>query len=833
MKGCMEFKYYIDQKKFRIKPTEQYIRVNGWGFDKQGSSFTYETEVNGKKTESRVKNIKRPDVQSKFGGKYRVPKDSGFHIKTYIEKGRTPESYRLFLRQGNTRKCIVSMDQKEIEKLKDQSTISYNIDWAHAEPLKITLSGWAVSVAGEDKIHIAVKDEAGKEQNMKLQRVKRPDVVDAGLVEAAESKCGFFVEFIYNQEKCYTLIIEDGIKRKKITLDPVKLKKNQRLRQGKHLAVQFVKSLNGNNIKKGIKYIGKNGLHGLKDHIISCVTAQGKPYQQWFEENKATQEELRKQRETVFEWQPKFSIIVPTYKTPENFLREMIDSVRNQSYTNWELCIADGSGGDETVERILAEYAEKDLRVRYTLLKDNFGISGNTNAALEMAEGDYVGLFDHDDVLTPDALFEMASALQECRYDILYTDEDKMTGDGAEFNDPNFKPDFSMDLFRSHNYITHFFVVKSEIIKKIGGFRSEFDGSQDYDLMFRCIEEAAHIKHIPKILYHWRIHMNSVAGDPASKMYAYEAGKHAIEEHLKRVGLEGTVEHVGLWGMYHVTYATPENPKISIIIPNKDHKEDLKKCVTSIQKLSTYKNYEFIIVENNSTEQETFEYYRTLESENSNVKVVYWKEGFNYSSINNFGVQSATGEYLLFLNNDTELITETALSEMLGLCMREDVGAVGAKLLFEDDTIQHAGIVIGFGNYAGHVHMGLKRDDYGYMVRARINCNYSAVTAACLMTKKSLFEQVGGFDEQFVVACNDVDYCLKIRKADKLVVYNAFSEWHHYESKSRGYEDTPEKLQRFEKEVAKFQKKWPEILEEGDPFYNPNFAINQAPFTLP
>lgn len=830
--GCMEFKYYIEQKKFRVKPEEAYIRVNGWCFEKQGTTFSFETEVDGKLVESSVKKIARPDVQNKYGSKFSVTAESGFYIKTYLKEGQSPENYRLYICEGENRKCIVSMNKKELDTLKDSSTIFYDIDWVHADKLKIILAGWAVSIAGRDKIQILVRDAAGEIQKVKLQKTKRNDVVRSGLVETSDVECGFIAEFIYEQDKKYTFIIEDGLKKKKIVLDPVKLKKLQRVRQIRYISGKIVRSFNVKNIKKAIKHIKKNGLHGLKDRILSSVSGQGKPYSVWYGENKVTEETLSGQRDTSFEWQPKISIIVPTYKTPEIFLREMIDSVRNQSYGKWELCIADGSGGDALVERILQEYAEADNRIKYTLLRENLGISGNTNAALALVTGDYVGLFDHDDVLTPDALFEVTKALQECKYDILYTDEDKMTGNGKEFNDPNFKPDFSIDLFRSHNYITHFFVVKTEIINRIGGFRSEFDGSQDYDLMFRCIEVSEQIKHIPKVLYHWRIHMNSVAGDPSSKMYAYEAGKHAIEEHLKRVGIEATVEHVGLWGMYHVKYATPGEPKISIIIPNKDHIDDLKKCMTSIQKKSVYSNYEFIIIENNSIEEKTFEYYKALETSYPEVKVVYWDGEFNYSAINNFGVRSATGEYLLFLNNDTEMINETALSEMLGICMRPEVGAVGAKLYYEDDTIQHAGIVIGFANYAGHVHIGVKREDCGYMVRARINCNYSAVTAACLMTKKALFEQVGGFDEQFVVACNDVDYCLKIRKEEKLIVYNAFSEWYHYESKSRGYEDTPEKLQRFEKEVEKFQQKWPEILAEGDPYYNPNFAITQAPFTL-
>ena len=510
----------------------------------------------------------------------------------------------------------------------------------------------------------------------------------------------------------------------------------------------------------------------------------------------------------------------------------MIDSVLAQTYAKWELCIADGSEGDKEVESELERYGQKDNRIKYRILEKNLGISGNTNGALELATGEYIGLFDHDDILAPSALYEVVKCLQKKDYDILYTDEDKVDGDGKEHMDPNFKPDFSIDLFRSHNYITHFFVVKKKIVDEIGGFRKEFDGSQDYDLMFRCIERAESIKHIPMILYHWRVHMNSVAGDPSSKMYAYEAGKRAIEEHLKRVGIDATVEHVGLWGMYHVRYKVHGDPLVSVVIPNKDHVSDLKKCIQSLYTVNQYKNFEIVIVENNSEEKETFTYYESLQKEHDNIRVIMWKGDFNYSAINNYGVKETKGEYLLFLNNDTEVISPDAIEEMLGCCMRDDVGAVGAKLLYEDDTVQHAGVVIGFGGYAGHVNTGIGRNDYGYMVRARINCNYSAVTAACMMTKKTLFNEVGGFDEQFVVACNDVDYCLKLRELNKWIVFDAFAEWYHYESKSRGYEDTREKQKRFDGEVEKFQKKWKRILDEGDPFYNRNFPITQAPFTL-
>ena len=585
-------------------------------------------------------------------------------------------------------------------------------------------------------------------------------------------------------------------------------------------------------IQKGLRYLKHYGPKEFWVRLHERFEPEEVPYGPWYEAYVPTREELEKQKKRKWKYAPKISVVVPAYQTPEKFLCQMMDSLLEQTYENWELCIADGSEGDSVVEAILEDYTKKDSRIKYRLLEKNLGIADNTNAALELATGDYIGLFDHDDILAENALYEIVNALQEDDYDILYTDEDKISGDGKEHNDPNFKPDFSMDLFRSHNYITHFFVVKHSIMNKIEGFRSEYDGSQDYDLMFRCIENSEKIKHIPMILYHWRIHQNSVAGDPASKMYAYDAGKRAIEAHLKRMNIAASVEHQGLWGMYHVKYETPGNPLISIVIPNKDHTKDLDVCIRSIQEKSSYRNFEMIVVENNSTEKETFSYYEKIQEEFENVKVVTWEGSFNYSAINNFGVKYTNGEYLLFLNNDTEMISEHALEEMLGCCMREEVGAVGAKLLYEDDTVQHAGVVVGFGGYAGHVNTGIGRDDYGYMVRAMINCNYSAVTAACMLTKKELFLQVGGFDEQFVVACNDVDYCLQLRSLDKLIVYNAFAEWYHYESKSRGYEDTPEKLARFENEVKKFQKKWPDILEKGDPFYNPNFPVTQAPFTL-
>ena len=585
-------------------------------------------------------------------------------------------------------------------------------------------------------------------------------------------------------------------------------------------------------IKRAWKYLLKNGPVSFMHRFFGVGGEFGIPYEEWLKKHRVTSKELKEQRAHRFEYMPKVSLVVPTYQTPLNYFHQMIESVLNQSYSNWELCIAEGSEDNKELQSAVKEYGDRDSRIKYKILEKNYGIAGNSNEALSLATGEYIALFDHDDLLTPDALYEVVHSLQETRHDILYTDEDKVNSDLTEYKDPNFKPDWSPDLFCSHNYITHLFVVKKSIIDKVGGFREEFEGSQDYDLMFRCIENATSIKHIPRILYHWRVHDNSVAGNPESKMYAYEAGRRAIEEHYKRTGVRATVEIMELWGMYHTLYETTGNPLVSIIIPNKDHIGDLKVCIDSLYKRNTYGNFEVIIVENNSTEKETFNYYRKLQEKHKNVKVVIWKGEFNYSAINNLGAKHAQGDYLLFLNNDTEVINSTAISELLGCCMQKDVGIVGAKLLYRDDTVQHAGVVVGFGGFAGHVFNGIHKSDYGYMVRARINCNYSAVTAACMMVKRAVFEEVEGFTEAYKVGINDIDFCLKVRETGKLVVFNAHSLWYHYESKTRGYESTPEKLERFKSEIGLFRERWAQILRDGDPYYNKNFIVELGPFKL-
>ena len=557
------------------------------------------------------------------------------------------------------------------------------------------------------------------------------------------------------------------------------------------------------------------------------------PYGPWFESHKPTEKELEAQRKKQWKKQPLISVVVPAYKTPEKFLREMIKSLEAQTYTNWELCIANASPEDTAMAEVLREYTGKDARVKVEDLKENLGIAENTNAAMEMAVGEFTGLLDHDDLLAPQALYRIVEALNQSSEepDVFYSDEDKVTTDLSEHFQPHFKPDFNIDLLRSNNYITHFFVVRTNLIRQVGGFRREYDGAQDYDFIFRCTEAAKHICHIPEVLYHWRTHQASTADNPASKLYAFDAGKRAIEAHLKRQGVEGTVSHTKDLGFYQVEYPVQGNPLVSILIPNKDQKDTLKQCLDSVFSKTAYANYEVIIIENNSQEKETWEYYEELK-QRDNVKIVTWESGFNYSAINNSGEKSSSGEYLLFLNNDVEVINPHWMEELLGNCQRKEVGIVGAKLYYPDDTIQHAGTIIGIGGIAGHAFLNMPRSRSGYLHKASLQMDLSAVTAACMMMKRSVFESLGGFEEKLAVAFNDVDLCLRCVKAGYLVVYNPKVELYHYESKSRGSEDSEEKVRRFQQEIEFMRTRWIDLLKQGDPYYNKNLTLSKWNYSL-
>lgn len=601
---------------------------------------------------------------------------------------------------------------------------------------------------------------------------------------------------------------------------------------GKIQWTKMFRKLSPYTIRKGFRYMKHYGPKEFWIRLHERFEPEEVPYGPWYRAYIPTEETLETQRKQKFDYSPLISIAVPAYQTPVEFLRQMIESLIVQTYSNWELCIVNASPDNEEMQKVLAEYSAGDSRVRFCNLKENLGIAENTNCAFAMAKGEFVGLLDHDDLLAPNALYEIVKILQDHpQADALYTDEDKVTTELDEHFQPHLKPDFNLDLLRSNNYICHFFVVRKSIVEKAGGFRKEFDGAQDYDFIFRCTENAGEVLHVPEILYHWRTHKASTADNPASKMYAFEAGKRAIEAHLERTGTKGEVSHTQDLGFYRVKYPMQGKPLVSVIIPNKDEKETLQTCLEMLEKNTGYQNFEIIIVENNSTTDEIFRYYKEL-SGNRKIHLLRWGKEFNYSAINNFAVAHAKGEYLLFLNNDVKSINPDWLEEMLGVCQRPEVGGVGAKLIYPDNTIQHAGCVIGMGGIAGHMFVDMPADRTGYLHKASLLQDMSAVTAACLLMKKEVFEQAGGFTEELAVAFNDVDLCLKVRKNGYLIVYDPYAKLYHMESKTRGAEDSKEKVRRFQTEIEYMRCHWIDILKNGDPCYNKNLSLTKWNYSL-
>lgn len=820
-------KYSIEKITYKKTDLDNYFLITGYCYAKDHTPITYHAKVNDQNVLFGYTEVYRKDV---FGKENVDTKNAfvGFLIRVDICEEES-KSFQLSADNCGETTVLVSLTEKDMQKYEDTHTIEYDVDSAvlENEISMITVAGWAYSNDCQ-QVHIAIYDDRNNLVESSCRHETRMDLLRSGEITEEQKFCGFRISFKCEKNKQYHIALKTS---KETRVEKLELTRTS----GSTMIKRYARHINAKNIKKAITYVKRNGVSKLVHRLRYGSYIAQSDYQTWLFAQRVNEKTLQIQRKTRFAYSPKISILVATFNTKEEYLKEMIDTVVNQSYSNWELCIADGSTNDFVEKYVHEHYSNYGDKIKFQKLDQNYGISGNTNKAFEMATGDYITVYDHDDTLELDCFYEIVKALQEYRYDVLYTDEDKFDDSTKMYNDPNLKPDFSEDLLRSHNYITHLFIVNKEIVDEVGYYNSEFDGSQDYDYIFRCVEKANAVYHIPRILYHWRMHPESTAQNPENKMYCYDAGKRAIEAHYKRIGVEATVEFLPkpMYGMYHTIYSTKDNPLVSILIPNYNHKAILKTCIDSLYNVNTYKNFEIVIVENNSTEKEIFDYYEELKKLHDNIQVVTYMGEFNYSRINNFGMKYTKGDYVLLLNNDTEVISPTALSEMVGCIIRPEVGAVGAKLLYEDDTVQHAGVVIGFSGYAGHVNHGINKDDYGYMVRARINCNYSAVTAACMMVKKSVFNQVGGFDKQFVVACNDVDLCLKICKEKYLIVYNAFALWHHYESKSRGYDDaSQEKTWRFNKEVEKFQDKWKDVLINGDPFYNSNWNIQYGPFRL-
>lgn len=745
----------------------------------------------------------------------------------------------------------------------------------------LVIEGWCIPSLS-DKIEYSV---VGTDlRPMKCTAVAR-DRADVAAQFGADRMSGFTVAVPFERDADAYLVMKDGKQTRRVRINnrivekrnSIKAKRTEKLLALVHFETLVV----------SFDFIRENGFRAFAKKAIHKIQKidEDYDYPEWQFKTALSEDEIERQRTAWKDFKfkdgkpPLISIVIPAYNTADKYLSMLFDSILAQTYPNFEVIVADGSDkGNASVADTTSRYSASDPRFKLVAIGENLGISGNTNRGLEAAAGDYVALCDHDDELPAWALYEVAKAISlNPEAEFIYTDEDKIDFDGKALFEPHFKSDMNMEMLCSVNYICHLSVIRKDLLGKVGGFRQEYDGAQDHDFFFRCLEEATggeralldkafyegedylkgklseasiaklregrfvseKVIHIPVICYHWRYHKGSTASDPKAKLYAFEAGKRAVADHYGRLGVKyKSVEKGVTYGYYHTTYDLKDTgePLVSVIIPNKDHIEDLDKCIRSVVENSEYRNLEFIVVENNSELKETFDYYdkgiKELEKDGISIKVERWEREFNYSAINNFGTGFANGDLYLFLNNDVELISPSSITEMVSLAGRAEVGIVGAKLTYGDDTIQHAGVIVGLGGIAGAAFVGLHEKENSYMHRMMCTQELSAVTAACIMMRKEVFEKAGGFREELAVAFNDIDLCMKVRALGKLIVYNPYTTFHHYESKSRGLEDTPEKVRRFNNEIAIFAHYWGGILEAGDPYYNTNLTLRKANFAL-
>ncbi|EFU05874.1 glycosyltransferase, group 2 family protein [Enterococcus faecalis TX0645] len=690
----------------------------------------------------------------------------------------------------------------------------------------LTITGWALDTITKESPTFTINNE-NQVSAYNIQRVLREDVnqiyqtepaIEAGFVVTLEGIKQKKVLPFHFQSSAHVVTVDFPLN-KKYPVIPGTEDKVTRL---------WIKA------KKGFKYMAKNGIsHTIQRAKIEKLRNQAS-YPNWLARNEVLDIEAMTQEIATFHYQPKISIAMPVYNVEEKWLRLCIDSILNQVYTNWELCMADDASTDPNVKKILTEYQQLDERIRVVFREQNGHISEATNSALAIATGEFVALLDNDDELAINAFYEVVKVLNENpELDLIYSDEDKIDMDGNR-SDPAFKPDWSPDLLLGTNYISHLGVYRRSILEEIGGFRKGYEGSQDYDLVLRFTEKTTkeRIKHIPKVLYYWRMLPTSTAVDQGSKGYAFEAGLRAVQDALVRRGMNGHATHGAANGLYDVYYDIESEKLVSIIIPTKNGYKDVQRCVSSIIEKTTYQNYEIIMADNGSTDPKMHELYAEFEQQ---LPGRFFVESidipFNFSTINNRAAKKAHGEYLLFLNNDTEVITENWLTLMVSFAQQERIGCVGAKLLYPNNTVQHAGVILGLGGVAGHGHYGYPHGDLGYFGRLAINVNYSAVTAACLLMKKADFDAVGGFEEAFTVAFNDVDLCLKVQALGRDNVWLHEAELYHFESQTRGYDDKGKKKKRFEQEKVMMEEKWGPLIE-NDPFYNPNLTRDIPNFSL-
>ena len=818
--------YEVIRDRFHLYDPRQYILQGTWPKDAEMKAY-----LDRKPLQARIEKIEIVSAMERFKDPDRIRGERITATVFFPESLPDSGLLEIYAQSGEKRRLWYRVNVKCLKK--KQGLPQFYVEEDRVTAALVRIRGWVI---GTEETGIEILSENGTSLPAEIQRTVRADVEQMFEEAVDPGRTGFFIEMQRPAGSRAVLVFSCGAKKAEYAVSLGTVKRTQ-----ERISTLFF---------KGTHFLKTKGPAALGKKVIDrTLHASDReiPYEKWLPRHLASPAELKAQRSRRWQDPPLISVVVPLYRTPEAFLNALVESIRQQTYSNWELILSDGSGDHSPLESLLKELEAGDGRIHVLTHHQALRIAQNTNEALKAAAGDWIVFADHDDVLTPDALYEIAIKAEAApEAEMIYSDEDKMSLDGHKFFQPHFKPDYNSHLLCSVNYICHLLAMRVSLVRKLAGpsgtdvLRPEFEGAQDYDLVLRAVEmlKPDQILHIPRILYHWRAHGESTAENPESKSYAFEAGRLALQEHYKRTGIDCVVSHGEFPGLYRTRFLRKSDPLVSIIIPNKDHIQDLKRCMDSIDDLSTYRNYEYIIVENNSEEKETFDFYETEKARRQKdpslppFRAVVWKEGFNFSAINNFGASAASGEYLLLLNNDTQMINPDCLEEMLGICMEPGVGAVGARLYYEDDTIQHAGVVIGFGGIAGHCFVMQPRGTTGYMHRIICTQEYSAVTAACMMVRREAFEQAGGLSPELAVAFNDIDFCLKLRSHGWLVVYAAYAELYHFESKSRGLEDTPDKIARFNREMAVFEKRWPDILRNGDPYYNPNLTLKSQDFSL-
>ena len=742
----------------------------------------------------------------------------------------------------------------------------YYIDHLREVDNNIKVIGWALPKDYTSFADFIVEDKNHNKIDFSLQRVERYDISATFLKNqiVENPNFGFELSFYIADNEQYNLYIKTKEKTVKIVLSKeIALNFNKKNDSKENIAFRrkqyLINLLQIDSIKRGFDILKK---HGLKAYVRKLILKlkginQNYNYNEWYNKTKITKKELdieRKEYRNNFKILPKFSIVIPIYNTNIELLKKLLFSIENQSYDNYELIIVDATNYSDintnpkkVFDDIKNKNSDFSKKIIYKQI-ENKTISENTNEGIKYVSGDYVILSDHDDELTLDCLYEFTKTINEHEcVNFIYSDEDKTDFKSLLYFEPNFKSDFNIDMLTSVNYISHIACIKKNIVDEIiniyGSFeREEYNGAQDYDLYLRIVNllisknQINTIYHIPKVLYHWRSFEGSTSYKTNEKTYAISSGEKCLLDYYKHSNIEypevEKIEKGIKEGFYHTIFKQKDYGLLSILIPNKDHIKDLDILLKSLEK-SVYKNFEVVIVENNSTENETFEYYKNINNKYSfDTKVVYYKDKFNYSKINNFGMDFCDGEYILFLNNDMEMISEYSWIEMMDYIVRDDVGAVGCKLLYSDRTIQHAGVILGIGGIASHAFKNVFDLQSSFMNRAQIVQDLNAVTAASLLTKKSIMKELKGFDEDFEVAFNDIDLCMRIRRLNKLIVYNPYATFFHYESKTRGYEDTKAKVDRFNKEVARFIKRWQDDINKGDCYYNRNLTLLKEDFSL-